>query len=196
MKPMTIKIKPANRSACDFIVEQTIMEGEARFLRPDGPHGHEMADAILGLPGITEVVIAGDTVTVLKSDERDWRELEEPIAYAIQMGVAPALTGDAPTASNDEMDDDLLFEQIEEFFELEINPSVASHSGKVELIDIQDMTLIVRMMGGCQGCGMANVTLKQGIEGSVRKIWPMITGVQDITDHAGGDNPYFKSEKK
>ena len=193
---MSIKIRPADKSACAFEVEHTLMEGEARFARSAGPHGHEMADAILGLPGISEVIISGGTVTVLKSDDRDWRELEEPIAYAIQMGVAPDIDDISPGSGVDIDDDDMLFEQIEEFFEKEINPGVASHSGKVELIDIQDLTLIVRMMGGCQGCGMANVTLKQGIEGSVRKIWPVIKGVKDITDHASGDNPYFKSEKK
>ena len=80
MKPMNIKIKPADRSACRFTVEQSLTDGEIRFSRSMAPHGHEMADAILGLPGIDEVVISGDTVTVLKSDERDWRELEDPIA--------------------------------------------------------------------------------------------------------------------
>lgn len=195
MKPISIKIKPADRSACRFTVEQNLADGEIRFSRSMAPHGHEMADAILGLPGIDEVVISGDTITVLKSDDRDWRELEEPIAYAIQLGVAHDAPAAAPVRSMD-LDEDELFDQIEEFFEREINPSVASHSGKVELIDIQDRTLIVRMMGGCQGCGMADVTLKQGIEGSVQKIWPMIEGIRDITDHAAGSNPYFKSDKK
>jgi NFU1 iron-sulfur cluster scaffold homolog, mitochondrial len=194
MEPMSIKIKPENSSKCRFTVEQELSNGELRFDRSQCPHGNEMADAILGLPGIDEIVVSGATVTVIKSDARDWRELEEPIAYALQLGIPRAAT--EPTESSGVVDEDELFDEIEGFFESEINPSVASHGGKVELIDIQDNTLIVRMMGGCQGCGMANVTLKQGIEGSVKQHWPVIEGIRDITDHESGTNPYFQAEKK
>jgi Fe-S cluster biogenesis protein NfuA len=192
MSPTTIKIKPQDRRTCRFITESPIGAGEARFARSEAPYGNEMADAILGLPGVEEVVVSGDTVTVVKSDDREWTALEEPIAYALQLGVQ---AGDAPTVPMAELDEDDLFDDIERFFEQEINPQVASHGGKVELIDIQDLTLVVRMMGGCQGCGMANVTLKQGIEGNIRKVWPMIRGIRDVTDHASGTNPYFESSK-
>ncbi len=195
MKPISIKIKPTDRASCDFIVEERLMEGENRFTRSEGPYGHETVDAILGLPGVDEVVIAGDTITVKKDDDREWRELEEPIAYAIQLAIAPQ-SQMGGVGNSSEIDEDALFDQIEDFFDKEVNPSIASHSGKVELIDIQDRTLIVRMMGGCQGCGMANVTLKQGIEANVTKIWPMIEGIRDVTDHASGTNPYYKSEAK
>ena len=56
--------------------------------------------------------------------------------------------------------------------------------------------VIVRMMGGCQGCGMANVTLRQGIEAGLRNSWPVLKGIVDITDHASGTDPYFTAEKK
>lgn len=73
---------------------------------------------------------------------------------------------------------------------------VARHGGRVELIDVQDAVVMLRMSGGCQGCGMASVTLRQGIEGALHQSIPEVQGIVDITDHASGANPYFASAKK
>ncbi len=85
-----------------------------------------------------------------------------------------------------------LFDQVDEVFREQINPAVAQHGGRVDLIDVQDGIVIVRMMGGCQGCGMANQTLKHGIERSLKELIPEIREVRDITDHASGTNPYYR----
>lgn len=69
---------------------------------------------------------------------------------------------------------------------------VARHGGRVELVDVQDATVVVRMRGGCQGCGMATVTLRQGIETALRQAVPAIRGIRDITDHSAGTNPYYR----
>ena len=76
-----------------------------------------------------------------------------------------------------------------------INPSVASHGGHISLVDVQDDTVYIRLEGGCQGCGMADVTLKQGIEVEIKRAVPKITTVLDTTDHAGGSNPYYEPGK-
>jgi Fe-S cluster biogenesis protein NfuA len=91
------------------------------------------------------------------------------------------------------LSDDAIYELVADIFERQINPGVASHGGKVELIDVQDGTVYLRMMGGCQGCGMASVTLRQGIETSLRRHIPQLQGIRDITDHASGTNPYYES---
>jgi len=88
-------------------------------------------------------------------------------------------------------DDDAVFALVSDVFEREINPAVARHGGRVELIDVQDRTIVVRMKGGCQGCGMATVTLRQGIEASLRRLVPGLNGIRDITDHTAGTNPYY-----
>lgn len=93
-------------------------------------------------------------------------------------------------------DDDALYAQVAELFTEQINPAVANHGGKVELIDVQQGVVVLRMMGGCQGCGMANVTLRQGIEGALRRFVPGVVGLKDITDHAAGTNPYYHAETK
>ena len=77
----------------------------------------------------------------------------------------------------------------------EVNPAVASHGGHIALIDVKPDTVYIRLEGGCQGCGMADVTLKNGVEAAIRQAVPAITAVLDVTDHAGGDNPYYQPGK-
>jgi Fe/S biogenesis protein NfuA len=93
--------------------------------------------------------------------------------------------------ANSVLTDDAIYDVVDGLFRDEINPMVARHGGKVELVDVQEATVVVRMMGGCQGCGMATVTLRQGIETALRQAVPAVRGIQDITDHASGRNPYY-----
>ena len=84
---------------------------------------------------------------------------------------------------------------IRDLLETQINPSVADHGGHIALIDVSPETVYIRLEGGCQGCGMADVTLKNGIETAIMQAVPAITSVLDVTDHAGGDNPYYSPGK-
>ena len=85
---------------------------------------------------------------------------------------------------------------VQEVIDRDINPAVASHGGYVVLLDVKDDVVYVEMHGGCQGCGMASVTLRQGIEGVLAQYIPEVKAVVDITDHGSGANPYFASAKK
>ncbi|WP_025897723.1 NifU family protein [Sneathiella glossodoripedis] len=73
-----------------------------------------------------------------------------------------------------------------------INPSIAAHGGHITLVDVKEDKAYVRLEGGCQGCGMADVTLKQGVAKEIMSLVPEITEVLDVTDHAGGTNPYYQ----
>ena len=86
-------------------------------------------------------------------------------------------------------------EAVQRLIDTEINPGVASHGGHVELIDVKDNNVYVKLGGGCQGCGMVDVTLRQGIETLIKQNIPQIQAVVDTTDHAGGSNPYFQPSK-
>jgi Fe/S biogenesis protein NfuA len=77
-----------------------------------------------------------------------------------------------------------------------INPAIAAHGGRGEVVAVEEGTAYVRLGGGCQGCGMASVTLSQGIEATLVQMVPEIGKVIDVTDHAGGDNPYYEASKK
>ena len=72
-----------------------------------------------------------------------------------------------------------------------INPAIASHGGYAELVKVEDSLAILQLGGGCQGCGLAAMTLRQGIETAILQHVPEITEVVDVTDHASGENPYY-----
>ncbi|MFQ5542717.1 MAG: NifU family protein [Nitrospiria bacterium] len=84
---------------------------------------------------------------------------------------------------------------VQKVLDTEINPSVASHGGFISLVDVKDQIAYIRLGGGCQGCGMADVTLKQGVIVAIKKGVPEIKDVLDVTDHAGGNNPYYSPGK-
>ena len=85
---------------------------------------------------------------------------------------------------------------IQRIFDEQVNPQIAAHGGFVQLLEVQGSKAYIEMGGGCQGCGMADVTLKQGIEVAVKEQLPEIDELIDITDHQSGDNPYYKQSKK
>ena len=91
--------------------------------------------------------------------------------------------------------DDEVKDKIQRILDEMINPAVASHGGWVELLDVKENIAYLRLGGGCQGCGMVNVTLKQGIEATLKEEIPQLAGVIDSTDHAGGANPYYQPAK-
>jgi Fe/S biogenesis protein NfuA len=84
---------------------------------------------------------------------------------------------------------------IKHLLDTEINPQVANHGGVITLVGVQDHVAYLRLGGGCHGCGSAEATLKQGVIVAIKNAVPEITDVFDVTDHAGGKNPYFAAHK-
>jgi Fe/S biogenesis protein NfuA len=82
--------------------------------------------------------------------------------------------------------------QVQEILDQEINPGVAAHGGRVSLVAVEDTRVFVRFGGGCQGCGQADLTLKEGVVATIQRQIPEITEVLDATDHEAGDNPYYE----
>ena len=87
-------------------------------------------------------------------------------------------------------------DKLEKLLNDQINPALAMHGGFVQLIDVKDNTAFIELGGGCKGCGMVDVTLKQGIEKMIKQNVPEITEVLDTTDHASGTNPYYQPSAK
>jgi Fe/S biogenesis protein NfuA len=81
-------------------------------------------------------------------------------------------------------------EAVIKVLEEKVNPGLGSHGGSVMLVAIEDGTAVLQFAGGCQGCGMINVTLKEGVEKILRESVPEITAVRDVTDHSAGTDPY------
>ena len=112
----------------------------------------------------------------------------------LQNPNAPVPEGMGPMPDLD-LDDPVVAKVIE-VLAVQINPSIAAHGGFAELVAIEGSIAYLRMGGGCQGCGMAAATMSQGIEVAILDSVPEVTEVVDVTDHAGGTNPYYQAAKK
>jgi Fe/S biogenesis protein NfuA len=91
---------------------------------------------------------------------------------------------------------DPLAQKVQEVLDKRVNPSIAEHGGFISLVDVKDDVAYVAMGGGCQGCGMARVTLSDGVEVMIREAVPEIREIVDLTDHSEGRNPYHGSDEK
>ena len=202
---ITITAEPVDTARCKFVVSKLLHAGGLRrFTSREEARGSPLAEGIFAIAeaGISEVVVAGNQVTVSKTSPAPWTAIGRQVGAAIRGAIASGQPPVAPKAApatatpGAAPSDDALYERVAGLFEEQINPMVARHGGRVELIDVQDATVLLRMAGGCQGCGMADVTLRQGIEGMLARFVPEVKGVVDITDHASGSNPYFQAAKK
>ncbi|MFZ0014426.1 MAG: NifU family protein, partial [Acidimicrobiia bacterium] len=84
-----------------------------------------------------------------------------------------------------------LVDRVQQVLSEQVNPAIAAHGGGAELVSVDGTIAYLRLFGGCQGCGLAQVTLKQGIERIILESIPELTQVVDVTDHASGDDPYY-----
>ncbi len=88
--------------------------------------------------------------------------------------------------------DDPLAERVQRVLQERINPSVGMHGGFISLLKVEDQVAYIIMGGGCQGCGLANATLRQGVEVAIKEAVPEIREVVDATDHGSGENPFYQ----
>lgn len=127
--------------------------------------------------------VDGDSASYLDGAEIDYRVNATGGELNIR---APKIKGSAPA------DGASIPERVRWLLDNEINPQLASHKGNVRLDSVTaDNVVLLRFGGGCHGCGMADVTLKQGIEKTLMAKIPEITAVRDATDHSTGEAPYI-----
>jgi len=120
--------------------------------------------------------------------------LEDAEIDFVEENLGAQLTLRAPNAKVRKVDDDApLLDRVRYVVEAEINPQLASHGGHVQITEItKDNVAILQFGGGCQGCGMADVTLKEGVEKTLmEKFAGELSAVMDQTEHAAGENPYY-----
>ena len=109
--------------------------------------------------------------------------------------VALPYTPGGDMASERHEDDSPAAAAVRRLLEEDVNPAIASHGGRIALVDVRDGTAYVRLEGGCQGCGMSDITLRQGVEMVIRTSIPEITEVLDVTDHDAGTDPYYRPDE-
>ena len=176
---------------CKFTVDRPVHSGADSFNDADQAKANKLAESIFRIPGIKKVALNGYEVEVTQSGQEDWRQIGKRIGAAIRNFLNPPPEipeGELLAAS-------VLREKVQQILDDQINPGVASHGGFVELLDVKDDNLFIRMGGGCQGCGAADVTLKMGIERLIRDQVPQVREIFDTTDHASGQNPFYAASK-
>lgn len=147
-----------------------------------GPEDRKADDTTLDA-GSFKVYLDPQAAARLEKATVDFIETLAESGFKVE-GADEAVHWDSPVA-----------QRLQALIDEQINPGVSSHGGWVELLDVQGDTAFLRLGGGCQGCGMADVTLKQGIEVMIKEEIPEIVRVIDQTDHAGGCNPYYQPSK-
>jgi len=192
-----IKALPLDERRCRFTVDRPVLADHAAyFAAPGKAAGSPLAEALFAVPDVASVLVSHDTVTVTRMGGGDWsgaaRQIGAAIRTQLQSGAAPI----AEAALAGMPGEDEIRGRVQELLDREINPAVGSHGGWVELLGVQGNNVFLQLGGGCQGCGMADVTLKQGIETLLRQEIPELGDVLDQTDHAAGRNPYYAQSKK
>jgi Fe-S cluster biogenesis protein NfuA len=191
--PVNAQINPANPRVCLFTVGKPLFPGGS-FNCPDAERakGSPLLIALFGLPGIVQVWVADDRLTVEKNSDEPWpilgRRVADTVRTLIRAGVQPLVAPpkQKPGASG-------LLRRVEEILEREINPRIAAHGGRVDVREVKDGIAYLTMSGGCQGCTAAAMTLRSGVESAILSRVPEIAEIVDVTNHGAGDHPYYKS---
>lgn len=190
---ITAHIAPNRPNACRFSVDRPVYEGSAYFWSADSVKDSPLAAALLGLGDVLGVRISRHDVVVTRAGADDWRAFSAKVASAIRAQIRSGKPGVGARFAPDIKAQTEIKNKVQLIFDTQINPAVASHGGHVELVDVKDHRIYLKMGGGCQGCAGAAQTLRQGIEVTVREQLPEIEEILDVTDHAAGGNPYYEA---
>jgi len=146
-------------------------------------------DVVIDASGL-RVLVDADSLAAVDGATVDFRDDPLQPGFVVNPPAPPAFA--VPDAFDTS---DPLAAQVQSVLVHHVNPGIAAHGGRAELVGVKDDVVYVAMGGGCQGCSMAAVTLKQGIEQILKQMIPRIKAVVDATDHALGNNPFYTSEK-
>jgi Fe/S biogenesis protein NfuA len=150
------------------------------------PAGQSMPDDHVIEFGEFRLYVARPSEKWLEKAEIDFEEDATGGQLTIK---APGIKGSEPAEGAS------LEDRVQWLLQSEVNPALAAHGGRVALVEITEQKeVVLQFGGGCHGCGMADVTLKQGIEQTLTRHLPEITAVKDATDHHSGSNPYYAGD--
>ena len=196
-QPVSIRAEAslADPDSCKFTLSHSLHPGGPCFFASmEGAAGSPLAQRLFALGGVASVLIAGNVVTIGKASGVSWTGLKAAIGAAIRaqmLSGMPAVLGTAAFSGTPARSDAELGAAVQELLDREVNRSIASHGGKISLVDVQGGRLFIIMSGGCQGCATSQVTLRQGFEVMVKRVAPEITEIVDATDHAAGRQPFY-----
>jgi len=186
----------SNPATCKFTVDRPVYPGGAAFFGTrEAAKLSPLALKLFEIPELESVLIAENQITLTKSGLDPWPVIGKQIGVRIREHIRSdqaAVTEDYVRTIPPEAE---IRTKVQQLLDREINPALWMHGGWVELIDVRKNSIFLRLGGGCQGCGAVDVTLKQGIEKSIRELIPQVGEILDTTDHAAGRNPYYQSRR-
>jgi len=129
------------------------------------------------------VLVSGDSVDRLEGATVDYVERVNESGFEVRPAPRSPKVPGPPQGE--------LATKVKEVLDAQVNPAVSAHGGEIVLVDVKGSEVFIEMAGGCQGCALSRMTLKQGVERMVRQAVPEITAVHDVTDHTSGDDPFY-----
>lgn len=185
-----------NPETCKFTADRPVYPGgSAYFGNRETAKFSPLAQRLFELPDVQNVLIAENQITVTKSGFDPWPVVGKQIGAKIREHIRAGQPAVLEEFGRSIPNEDEIRKKVQNLLNTEINPAVGMHGGWVELLDVKKNSVYLKMGGGCQGCGAADVTLKQGIEKSIRSLIPQVGEILDSTDHAAGRNPYYQPSK-
>ena len=196
-KEIAIIAEPTNNPAtCKFTVDRPVHPGgSAYFGTKDSARLAPLAQKLFEIQDVDNILIAENQITVTKSGYEPWPVIGKQIGAKIREHLRSGEPAVLEEFARSIPSEDDIRAKVQKLLDSEINPAVGMHGGWVELIDVKKNSIYLRLGGGCQGCGAADITLKQGIEKSIRGLIPQVGEILDTTDHAAGRNPYYQPSK-
>ena len=212
-----ITAEPLDAARCRFDVDRPVYPGRwVYFSDPEGASTSSLASRLFALEGVTAVLVSHDSVTVTRTPptglpvvsgairtvrrllgdrsagSESWPSLGRKVGAALRAHLAsglPAVPEPSPVPVPTEAE---LRSRVERVLAEDVNPVIAGHGGGVNVLDLKDNVVYLQMWGGCQGCGLADMTLKHGVEGVLREAIPELGAIIDLTDHAAGRKPFVR----
>ena len=190
---VTSEVDQRNTNVCRFTSTRTLYVGTRNVHGKDDAKGLPLAERLMCLSGLEKIQLIGHLLVVTKTADRVWEDLSKEIGSIL---TSYLISSQALTP--DDVEEKMMLmgrstkEKVQYLIDMQINPGVAEHGGSVGVVAVKDNILYLRLYGGCQGCGAADFTLKQGIETIVKRAVPEIAQIIDLTNHRAGINPYYQ----
>ncbi len=185
-----------NPATCKFTIDRPVYPGgSAYFGNREAAKLSLLAQKIFEVPEVENLLIAENQISITKSGYDPWPTVGKTIGAKIREHIRSGQPAVDPEYARSLPPETEIRKRVQQLLDREINPAVGMHGGWVELIDVRKNSVYLRLGGGCQGCGAADVTLKMGIEKSIRELIPEVGEILDTTDHAAGRTPYYQASK-
>lgn len=189
---ITAAVSPSDPRVCAFTLDRSVSDRSVVCRAAAQAAGSPLFEELFKLPGVVQVWADGPRVTVARGEDTDWKSFAGAVGAALRSALQSARPPVAAAVPVNATGGDLAAD-VERVLAEEINPSLAGHGGRAELDGLEGRVARIRFVGGCQGCGAAQLTLAHGVRRTLLDRLPALSDVRDVTDHAAGQRPYYPS---